>query len=192
MKGNLALIEFLPIYYPAVTLTHILPGVEPKRTSKMVPMREWAGGAAQAEAHGLAPLLYLHLKGTEVQLPLATKRELQGLYLRHRHANQVRTRVLHEVLAAYQSAGIPALVLKGAALFYLVYPEPGLRPMSDMDILVPESELMQCLVNARNLPEHGFPEVARLVKRVPAYKMSYAHFDQLGECIESMLQSALG
>jgi hypothetical protein len=53
-------------------------------------------------------------------------------------------------------------------------------------------ELMQCLVNARNLPEHGFPEVARLARRVPAYKMSYAHFDQLGERVESLLQSSFG
>jgi hypothetical protein len=116
-------------------------------------LREWEEVAAQAEAHGLAPLLYVHLKGAGVQLPLAAKRELQGLYLRHRHANQVRTRVLHDVLAAYQSAGIPALVLKGAALFYLVYPEPGLRPMSDLDILVPESEAGRA---QRTLAELGF------------------------------------
>jgi hypothetical protein len=96
-------------------------------------LREWAGVAAQAEAHGLAPLLYV--------------------YLRHRHANQVRTRVLHDVLAAYQAAGIPALVLKGAALFHLVYPEPGLRPMSDLDILVPESEAWRA---QRTLAELGF------------------------------------
>jgi hypothetical protein len=116
-------------------------------------LREWAEVAAQAEAHGLAPLLYVHLKGAGIQLPLAAKRELQGLYLRHRHANQVRTRVLHDVLAAYQAAGIPALVLKGAALFHLVYPEPGLRPMSDLDILVPESEAWRA---QRTLAELGF------------------------------------
>ncbi len=116
-------------------------------------LREWEGVAAQAEAHGLAPLLYVHLKGAGVQLPLAVKRELQGLYLRHRHANQVRTRVLHDVLTTYQAAGIPALVLKGAALFYLVYPEPGLRPMSDLDILVPELEAGRA---QRTLAELGF------------------------------------
>jgi hypothetical protein len=104
---------------------------------------EWEGVPAQAEAHGMAPLLYTHLKAAGVQLPLAVRRELQGLYLRHRHANQVRTRVLRDVLAAYEAAGIQALVLKGAALSHLVYPEPGLRPMSDLDILVPTSDLWQ-------------------------------------------------
>jgi hypothetical protein len=116
-------------------------------------LREWEEVAAQAEAHGLAPLVYLHLKGAGVQIPSGVKRELQGLYLRHRHANQVRTRVLHGVLTAYQAAGIPALVLKGAALSHMVYPQPGLRPMSDMDILVPESEAGRA---QRTLAELGF------------------------------------
>lgn len=48
-------------------------------------------------------------------------------------------------------------------------------------------ELMHCLVNARNLPEHGFPEVTRLAKMVPAYKMTYANFGQIGEDVETLL-----
>ncbi len=106
-----------------------------------VELKEWEGIAAQAEAHGMAPLLYTHLKEAGVELPLTAKRELMGLYARHRHANRVRTRVLRDILGAYQSAGISALVLKGAALSHLVYPEPGLRPMSDVDILVPQPEV---------------------------------------------------
>jgi hypothetical protein len=102
---------------------------------------EWESVAAQAESHGLAPLLYVHAQAAEVQLPPAVKRKLQGLYLRHRHANQVRTGVLRDILSAYAAAGIPALVLKGAALCRTVYPEPGLRPMSDLDILVREGDL---------------------------------------------------
>jgi hypothetical protein len=47
-------------------------------------------------------------------------------------------------------------------------------------------ELMGCLVNARNLPAHGLPEVARLVKMLPAYSMSYSHFDQIGNRIETL------
>jgi hypothetical protein len=102
---------------------------------------EWEGVAAQAEAHGLAPLLYVHMRTAGVQLPLPVKRKLQGLYLRHQHANRVRTDMLRDILSAYATAGIPSLVLKGAALSHTVYPEPGLRPMSDLDILVREADL---------------------------------------------------
>jgi hypothetical protein len=103
-------------------------------------LREWEEVSAQAEVHGVAPLLYVHLKAAGAQIPPTVKRALQGLYLRHRRANQVRTCVLRDILTAYNAAGIPALVLKGAALSHLVYPESGLRPMSDLDILVPKSE----------------------------------------------------
>ncbi|NJN95931.1 MAG: hypothetical protein HC875_18395 [Anaerolineales bacterium] len=48
---------------------------------------------------------------------------------------------------------------------------------------------MQCLINARNLPEHGFPEIVRLAALAPAYKISYAHFDQIGGQIEMLLNS---
>jgi hypothetical protein len=49
--------------------------------------------------------------------------------------------------------------------------------------------LMQCLVNARNLADHGFSEITRLTRSVPAYKMSYASFEQIGDRIETILSS---
>jgi hypothetical protein len=39
--------------------------------------------------------------------------------------------------------------------------------------------LMQCLINARNLPEHGFPETARLCRSTPAYRLVYGSFAEL-------------
>jgi hypothetical protein len=115
--------------------------------------REWESVPTQAEPHGMAPLLYVHLKAAGVQLPRDVKRTLQGLVLRHREINRVRMRVLRDILSTYDGAGIQALVLKGAALAHLVYPEPGLRPMSDLDILVPGSELWRA---QRLLAESGF------------------------------------
>jgi hypothetical protein len=111
-----------------------------------------------------------------------------------------KTNALH-ILSGPRSFLVPPTVLKPAnrlsqpPLSLVLFPHylPGsdfsLRPLSKAQAGL---ELMQCLVNARNLPEHGFPEVTRLARRVTAYKMSYAHFDQLGECVESALQSSLG
>jgi hypothetical protein len=114
---------------------------------------QWDIVVDHAEALGVAPLLYVHLKNAGVLLPLATKRNLVGLYLRHCHANQVKTRVLSEILTAFDTVGIPALVLKGGALSHLVYPDPGLRPMGDLDILVPKSEVWRA---QGLLSDHGF------------------------------------
>jgi hypothetical protein len=61
--------------------------------------------------------------------------------------------MLREILTTYDATGIQALVLKGAALSHWVYSEPGLRPMSDLDILVPTSDLWQA---QRLLADLGF------------------------------------
>jgi hypothetical protein len=123
------------------------------RRAARLTAQEWESVPTQAETHGMAPLLYVHLKAAEVQLPRDVKRTLQGLVLRHREINRVRMRVLRDILSTYDDAGIQALVLKGAALAHLVYPEPGLRPMSDLDILVPKAELWRA---QRLLAESGF------------------------------------
>lgn len=96
----------------------------------------WDGLPAQAEAHGLVPLLYSHLQQAGVVVPPAIKAELLGYYMQHAHAARVRTQVLADILRRFGAAGIEVLVLKGAALAHLVYPQPVLRPMRDLDILV--------------------------------------------------------
>jgi hypothetical protein len=45
---------------------------------------------------------------------------------------------------------------------------------------------MQTLVNARNLPEHGFSEITRLVRHIPAYVMRYGSFDQITHSVEQL------
>ncbi len=101
----------------------------------------WDGVPAQAEVHGVAPLLDYHLRRAGVAVPHAVRRELSALSIRHRLASETRTRVLHDILACYRAAGIRVLMLKGAALAYLLYPTPALRPMRDVDLLVGEADL---------------------------------------------------
>lgn len=47
--------------------------------------------------------------------------------------------------------------------------------------------LMECLVNARNLPGHGFGEATRVAREVPAYSLTYGSFDQLGDKLDAIL-----
>jgi hypothetical protein len=47
--------------------------------------------------------------------------------------------------------------------------------------------LLEGLVNARNLPEHGLPEAVRLARAIPAYQMSYSDFAQIGLQLERLL-----
>lgn len=48
-------------------------------------------------------------------------------------------------------------------------------------------KLMQVLINARNLPGHGLPQITRLAQTVPAYEMAYANFEQIEGQIEALL-----
>src|SRR5262249_37484394 len=47
-----------------------------------------------------------------------------------------RQELLRTILVRFSEAGIPVIVLKGAAMAALVYPSPALRPMRDIDLLV--------------------------------------------------------
>jgi len=49
-----------------------------------------------------------------------------------------------EVIRILEDSDIPVIVLKGAALLETVYPDPGLREMADIDLLVHPSDLKKC------------------------------------------------
>lgn len=104
---------------------------------------EWPALLRQLEQHGLGPLAYKHLQAAQIPLPPDIKHNLQGIYLRHRQANRVRAGELADLLTRFAQADIPALVLKGSALAQIAYPDSGLRPMGDMDILVPPNKAVQ-------------------------------------------------
>lgn len=125
--------------YPLLAQVAHLPGLDadPSLKAALETFDDWAAFVPRAEMHGLAPLTYHHGQICEAQIPAEVRLQLQGLYLRHKYANQSLMAVLGEMLAALHEAGIETLVLKGAALAHTVYPEPGLRPMRDLDILVP-------------------------------------------------------
>ena len=73
-----------------------------------------------------------------------------------------RQAVLRRLAEALDAAGIPFVVLKGAALAHLAYPEPALRPMGDIDIwTAPELLDRAALV----LIQAGIPYSSRMQAR---------------------------
>ena len=148
--------------YPLLAQVAHLPGREADPALKVAleAFDNWLAFIPQAEMHGLAPLTYRHVQTCGAQIPADARLQLQGLYLRHKYANQSLRAVLGEMLAALHEAGIEMLVLKGAALAYTVYPEPGLRPMRDLDILVPavQVEAAQAVLLEIGFQATGFIE----------------------------------
>lgn len=118
---------------------------------KMEEFDAWQELPAQAEIHGMAPLLWHHIRQARFSIPLETERVLHGLYLRQRVLNQAHTQVLLETNKLFEGAGIQALLLKGLALAYQYYPDPALRPVSDIDFLLKRTDIlpaMDLLANA--------------------------------------------
>ncbi|MFH1176074.1 MAG: nucleotidyltransferase family protein [Acidobacteriota bacterium] len=90
-----------------------------------------------AQRHGVAPMLawQLERQGIAIHQPpwdalAAARRGAAARYLSLVAAHRV-------VASVFSAAQIPALWLKGYVLAHTVYPEPKLRPMVDLDALVP-------------------------------------------------------
>lgn len=95
---------------------------------------DWQRLAALAEAQGVAPLLSRRLPP---DAPAGLRSRLQRSYYISAANNALLIQELKTILKAFQQAGIPAVVLKGIDLAVDVYPDPALRVMTDLDVLIP-------------------------------------------------------
>lgn len=89
----------------------------------------------------LLPLVYHNMHQLGVDDPLMLR--LKGVY---RHSWYGTHRLLHAVaplVAALDSAGIPVLLTKGVPLALSYYRNAALRPMADVDVVVPEVRLSE-------------------------------------------------
>ena len=85
--------------------------------------------------HRLGPLLWHWLSGGPVLATAVWERLEQG-YLDNAARNLYVQAELARVLGALDREGVAAMPLKGAALIETVYPDPALRVMRDLDILI--------------------------------------------------------
>ena len=106
----------------------------------------WEATLVLARRLGVAPLLAWKLKTlpSGVDLPEGVRQELRLCLLTSAARNTRLFIQLGQVLPALQRASIPTIVLKGAHLAALVYPDPALRPMADIDLLVRPEHLSRC------------------------------------------------
>lgn len=104
---------------------------------------QWTPLVDEALRHGVAPLLYRRVGavGATAALPDATLARLESAYV-HSALRQRSVRAeLRQILLTLQRARTPVVLLKGAHLSDLVYPDPALRPMRDLDLLVSPTNL---------------------------------------------------
>jgi len=91
---------------------------------------------------GLTPLMYHAMRACPERVPPAMARSTPKCPIsrpRSRFGNLCEAAV--EVVDACQGVGVRPTLLKGISISHQHYPIPHLRPMGNLDILVPESEL---------------------------------------------------
>ncbi len=111
--------------------------------SGILPAEDWNGIVELSLLHGVAPLLLARLRERNLQQSVPTEilKKLQSATL---HTGLKNTKLYHElgnVLKGFVQESIPVIVLKGAHLAELVYPNIALRPMDDVDLLVRKNDL---------------------------------------------------
>ena len=126
----------------------------------------WPQLALLAHREGLAPLLYwtLHARGWPEALPESTRQRLTEAYYASEAHNALLFTELAQFLPGLKQQGLTAVLLKGASLAPALYPASGLRPMSDVDLLVPQSDHPRVtqLLQARGYHEEGHDQAPGL------------------------------
>lgn len=94
---------------------------------------------------GISPLLYRNLSkiSNGKGIPNETMKCLEKMYYSNLARNMLLYDELGKILTAFKRAGFDAIVLKGAFLAEEIYKNIGLRPMSDVDLLIKEKDLQK-------------------------------------------------
>jgi hypothetical protein len=118
--------------------------------------QEWDEFTRLALAEGVGPWLQWALRNNELknQFPSHVSSALAGAYYQSAARNQVLFAALDRITTTFNHAGIPIQPLKGAALAGTLYPNPALRLMSDLDLLIKPADLLPALALLDRLGYH--------------------------------------
>lgn len=113
---------------------------------------QWSNLLSVLKFHWILPLLYRRIGSLppEVCPPESITDQMRMAFLESHVRSLCMERQLSEILDAFQDEDVEALVLRGPALAWSVYPDPVLRPGSDLDLLV----LPEQIVQARAILDH--------------------------------------
>ncbi len=104
---------------------------------------DWDSVLCRAEDERLAPVLFSVLQALPVPAPIRDR--LRPAWVAATRQHLLGTQQLRATLDALGNAGVAAIPLKGPALAEHLYGQPGLRPFTDLDILVRRGDVSAAL-----------------------------------------------
>ncbi len=85
-----------------------------------------------------------------IELPQTLRDQWRLAYLHHLLRNEALARDLATLLDALTAAGVEALILKGPWMAFHAFPDPGTRPVGDIDLCVRETQYVGALEALRS------------------------------------------
>jgi hypothetical protein len=104
---------------------------------------DWKYLLKLAEFHGVAPLVFHNISTNNLSklVDRTCLERLQTIYDETLYKNVIYTAELGSILSAFKENGIPAIALKGVTLAEMLYGNPALRTVLDLDILMRRDDL---------------------------------------------------
>ncbi len=109
------------------------------------PMAQWGELLHILKSHWIIPLLYWQAGRLpdEFHPPAPVMDQMRDVFQWSRGRCFRMEKQLREITTAFKAEGVRILVLKGPAYGRTVYPDPALRPGSDLDLLVLPEEFLK-------------------------------------------------
>lgn len=136
------------------------PGEMDKRAARVASWDRDTRAREWVVLSGCGALLCMAVDAGEVDVPQSWRQELLAADLTARVRHQIRMETVHEVLERCHILGIESTLLKGIATAHTCYPAPHVRPMGDIDVLVPPdmAPILECDLMSRGFAQaHGDP-----------------------------------
>jgi hypothetical protein len=126
---------------------------------------DWTTLLQQAKRFRVTPMLFRRIlrQKPDIPIPPDVRHEISKAYYYNVRRNIVIYVTIAEALVALQDDGIPRILLKGVYLAEQIYFDIGLRPMADLDLMVPRPFVVQAI---DSLKRAGFKSQGDYVEEV--------------------------
>jgi hypothetical protein len=137
--------------------------VQPRELQQVAQVvQDWQAVAELAARHGVSGFVRQAVARDTVAVPPFVAEGLRSAALaQSAHVARLNA-AIERILAALEAATLPAIVLKGPVLSRLVYPEPNLRPYSDIDLTVREPDELRVVETLLGLGLEEVPYAAEI------------------------------
>jgi hypothetical protein len=153
----------------------------------------WERLMAKADEEGVLPLLYWSLKGLPEDVPPAVLERLRARYLGNLRRNLQLGRQVSTFLAAAREAGLNVVLTKGLRLAATVYPDVGLRPFWDVDLVASAADWpgLRRVLDAQGFVETPAADPGRDTP-VSSYDWVYSPYFRRGDLVLEFHFNVLG